>query len=63
MDTILKQQTHRPLLNLEDKINLNRSGKQDALSNVSMYYTWKSKKSHIKTITIKPRMKRNISIA
>ena len=36
------------LLNVSDKINFNRSHKYAALSNLSMYYTWKSiKKSHI----------------
>ena len=31
---------HRLLLNLLEKINLNRSGKYVALSNFSIYYTW-----------------------
>ena len=33
---------HRPLLNLADKIDLKRSDKYVALSNLSMYYTWKN---------------------
>ena len=33
---------HRLLLNLSDKINLNRSDKYVALSNLSIYYTWKN---------------------
>ena len=33
---------HRLLLNLTDKINLKRSDKYIALSNLSMYYTWKN---------------------
>ena len=38
---------HRLLLNLLDKINLNRSNKYFALSNLSIYYTWKNiKKSY-----------------
>ena len=38
---------HRPLLNLSDKINLKRSDKYVALSNLSIYYTWKNiKKSY-----------------
>ena len=38
---------HRPLLNLLDKKNLKRSDKYVALSNLSIYYTWKNiKKSH-----------------
>ena len=32
---------HRLLLNFSDKINLNRSDKYVALSNLSMCYTWK----------------------
>ena len=32
---------NRPLLNLSDKINLKRSDKCVALSNLSIYYTWK----------------------
>ena len=38
---------HRPLLNLLDKKNLKRSDKYVALSNLSIYYTWKNiNKSH-----------------
>ena len=38
---------HRLLLNLADKINSNRSDKNAALSNISIYYTWKNiKKSY-----------------
>ena len=33
---------HRLLLNLADKIDLKRSDKYVALSNLSMYYTWKN---------------------
>ena len=33
---------HRVLLNLADKVNLKRSDKYIALSNLSMYYTWKN---------------------
>ena len=36
----------RLLLNLTDKINLKRSKKYVALSNLSLYYTWKNIKSH-----------------
>ena len=32
---------HRILLNLSDKINLKRSDKYVALSNLSIYYAWK----------------------
>ena len=39
--------SHRPLLNLSDKINLKRSDKYVVLSNLSIYYTWKNiKKSY-----------------
>ena len=38
---------HRLLLNLSDKINLKRSDKYVALSNLSIYYTWENiKKSY-----------------
>ena len=38
---------HILLLNLTDKLNLKRSDKYVALSNLSIYYTWKNmKKSH-----------------
>ena len=38
---------HRLLLNFSDKINLNRSDKYVALSNLRIYYTWKNiKKSY-----------------
>ena len=36
---------HRLLLNLTDKINLKRSDKYVALSNLSIYYTWKNIKN------------------
>ena len=32
---------HRLLINLSDKLNLKRSDKYVALSNLSIYYTWK----------------------
>ena len=35
---------HRLLLKLLDKINLKRSDKYVALSNLSIYYKWKNKK-------------------
>ena len=34
---------HSFLLNLSDKINLKMSDKNVALSNLSIYYTWKNK--------------------
>ena len=36
---------HVLLLNLTDKLDLKRAEKNVALSNVSIYYTWKNKKS------------------
>ena len=33
---------HRPLIILSDKINLKRSDKYAALSNLSIYDTWKN---------------------
>ena len=33
---------HRLSLNLSDKINLKRSDKDVALSNLRIYYTWKN---------------------
>ena len=41
---------HRPLLNNSDKMNLKRSDKYAALSNLNIYYTWKNIKSHGKVI-------------
>ena len=38
---------HRLLLNLSDKINLQRKDKYVALSNLSIYYTWKNIKKVI----------------
>ena len=38
---------HKLLLNFSDKVNLKRSDKYVALSNLSIYYTWKNiKKSY-----------------
>ena len=52
MDTIFKNSKnsrksdpHRLLLNLTDEINLKRSDKYVALSNLKIYYTWKNPKS------------------
>ena len=45
--------THRPLLNLTDKINLKRSDKYVALSNLSIYYTWKNIKKSYKSSKFK----------
>ena len=40
--------SHRPLLNLTDKIDLRIKDKYIALSNLSIYYTWKNIKKFYK---------------
>ena len=40
---------YKLLLNLADKINLKRSDKYVAFSNLSIYYTWKNTKSYKNT--------------
>ena len=47
---------YRLLLNLTDNIDLRRKDKYIALSNLSIYYTRKKKKSHIKIICLKYRL-------
>ena len=44
---------HRRSLNLTDKINLKRNDKYVALSNLSIYYTWKNIKKSYKKFTFK----------
>ena len=44
---------HKVLIDLSDKINLKRSDKYVALSNLSIYYTWKNIKGHTKIINSK----------
>ena len=44
---------HRLLLTLADKINLKRSDKYVALSNLSIYYTWKNIKKSYKNSEFK----------
>ena len=39
---------HRLLLSLSDKVNLKRSDKYSALSNLSIYFTWKNIKNSCK---------------
>ena len=52
---------HRLLLNLSDKINLKRSDKYLALSNLSIYYTWKNNRlidlNHTKIIDLKYQLR------
>ena len=45
--------SHVLTLNLTDKIDLRRGEKSVALSNLSIYYTWKIIKNHTKTINLK----------
>ena len=45
--------SHRLLLNLTDKTDLRRKYKYTALSNVSIYYTWKNIKMSYKNNTFK----------
>ena len=40
---------HRLLLNISDKMNLKRKDKYVVLSNLGIYYTWKSIKKSYKT--------------
>ena len=44
---------HRLLLNLSDKVNLKRIDKYIALSNLSIYCTWKNIKISYKIINLK----------
>ena len=54
---------HRLLLNLTDKINLKRSDKYVALSNLSIYYISKNIKSYIKTINLKYQLQHGMRIS
>ena len=47
---------HRLLLNLANKIDLRRKDKYIALSNLSIYYTWKTLKNHIRTINLEHQL-------
>ena len=44
---------HQLLSSLRDKINSNRNDKSVALSNRSIYYSWKNVKKSYKTINLK----------
>ena len=46
--------SYRLLINLSDKINLKTSDKYVALSNISIYYTWKYIKRSYKKINTAP---------
>ena len=43
---------HRLVLKVADKIGFKRSDKYVALYNISICYTWRNKKSHIKIINV-----------
>ena len=45
--------SHRLLLNLSDKIDLKKSDRFVALSNLSMYCTWKNIKNYYKNNKLK----------
>ena len=48
---------HRLLLNISDKINVKRSDKHVALSNLSIYYTWqKTEKSNTEIMNMEWRV-------
>ena len=48
---------HRLLLNLPNKIDLRRKDKYIALSNLSIYYTWKNMKKSHKIINLKYQLR------
>ena len=50
---------HALILNLSDEINLEKSDKYIASSNLSIYYTWK-KRRHMKKINLKLECQRGI---
>ena len=52
--------THRLLLDLSDKIDVKRSNKYVALSNLSIYYTWKNIKNDTKILNLKNQLRRGI---
>ena len=52
---------HRLLLNLSDKINLKRGDKYVALSNLSIYYTYKNMKKSYKNNEFKISALKNLN--
>ena len=52
---------HRLFLNLADKINLTRSDKYVALSNLSIYYTWKNIKKSYKNNNLEYQLRHGIT--
>ena len=56
--------SHRLLLNLFDKIDLRRKDKYVALTNLSIYYTWKNIKKSYKNIRfLAPTWNEQIEVA
>ena len=56
-----KTSTSKWLLhNLSEKIHLKRNEKYVALSNISIYYSWKKKKSHSQTKNLKYQLRRGL---
>ena len=53
---------HRLLLNLSDKLNLKKSDKHVALSNLSMYETRENTKTSYKKINLKYQLQRGMKI-
>ena len=47
---------HVLMLNLTDKLELRKGEKSIALSNLSIYYAWKSIKNHTRTINLKYKL-------
>ena len=52
---------HRLFLNLTDKISLTRSDKYVALSNLSIYYTWKNIKKSYKINNLEYQLRNGIT--
>ena len=47
---------HKLLLDLTDEIDLRKKDKYNTLSVLSIYYTWKNIKSHIRIINLKNQL-------
>ena len=52
---------HVLVLKLTDKLDLKRGQKSVALSNLSIYYTWKNIKAHIRTINLKYQLQHGVT--
>ena len=66
MDTIFinseNSKTSKPVLTLKltDKLDLKRSEKSVALSNLSIYYTWETYKAHTTIINLKYQLQHGL---